>query len=229
MRRRDFILAAAAVGAWPPVAAAQPPRLTLGYLSGRSRERSQMVLPAFHAGLRDAGFSAGRDLLIEYRWADGDYTRLPGLAADLVRRQVNIVVAVGGSPAALAAKEATKSIPVVFLSGADPVQAGLVSRLNAPGQNMTGVSILAAELVPKRAELLRATVPNARSIAILINPTSALARTLERQIPAINNSLGCELPVLYASQPAHFETAIGDMRRHNAEALEHFPATMNRL
>src|SRR5207253_2158923 len=157
-------------------------------------------LRAFRQGLSETGYVEGRNVAIEYRWAQGHYDRSDALAADLVDRQVTVIVAIGGTPAALAAKAATTRIPIVFQIGIDPVQVGLVASLARPGGNLTGVTTLAVEVGPKRLEMLRDLVPTATVIALLINPTNpTLAKPLSRGLQVVARTLGLQLHILHAS------------------------------
>jgi putative tryptophan/tyrosine transport system substrate-binding protein len=177
MRRRIFIQAIIAFAAWPHAVRAQQSAIpVIGFLCATTAEGYAARLAGFRQGLNEAGFVEGRNVAIEYRWADDQNDRLPALAADLVRRQVTVIVTAGSTPAALAAKAATSTIPIVFYVGIDPVTAGLVAGLAQPGGNITGVTTLNAEVVPKRLQLLHELIPTATTIALLINPTSPTLR-----------------------------------------------------
>jgi putative tryptophan/tyrosine transport system substrate-binding protein len=173
MRRREFITLVGGGAAWPLSARAQQPALpVIGYLGASSRENDAPTLASTREGLKESGFVEGQNVTIDYRWADGRYDRLPALAADLVRRPVDIIFAPSSTPAALAAKAATASIPIVFTVGSDPVAVGLVTSLSRPGGNVTGVSILVNLLSAKRLGLLHTLLPKAGMVAALINPNS---------------------------------------------------------
>jgi len=171
VKRREFITLAGGAVAWPQVARAQQTAMpVIGFVSSLAHSDLGLVVPGFHEGLNAAGFIEGRNIAIEYRWAESDYQRLPALAADLVNRKVVVIAAISGTPAALAAKAATTTIPIVFAIGGDPITPGLVTSLNRPGGNVTGVSFYSAPLVTKRLDLARELVPTGGLIAVLVNP-----------------------------------------------------------
>jgi len=208
MRRREFIkvIGGGAV-AWPIVARAQQPAMpVIGWLSARSPSEAASVLQAFRQGLGQLGYFEGKNITIEYRWAEGRYDRLPALAAELVSRRVTIIAATGGEPSPLAAKAATTTIPIVCTLGGDPVQIGLVASLNQPGGNLTGTTIMASEMAAKRLDLARQLVPNTNSIAMLINPkfpsASAEAREVQNAAPP-----GIHINVLNASTESEIDAA----------------------
>jgi putative ABC transport system substrate-binding protein len=221
MRRRDLIrLVAGAAAVLPfPTRAHRKPMPVIGYLSGRALGDAAALVAAFRRGLEDAGYAEGRNLAIEYRFADGHYDRFPVLAADLVDRNVEVVAAVGGTTAALAVKNATSTIPIVFFVGGDPVAAGLVPSLARPGGNLTGVSIQLTELTPKRLELLSELVPQAKVIALLVNPSNANADRLSRDLQEAARTKGVRLPVVKASTTGEIDAAFASLANRHAEAL----------
>jgi ABC-type uncharacterized transport system substrate-binding protein len=207
MRRRDFIKLVAGSGAlWPLASRAEQAAMpVIGFLSSTSSKGYAPYLAAFREGLRQGGFVEGQNVTIEYRWAEDHYERLPGLAADLVHRQVALIAATGGSPAALAAKLATTTIPIVFQIGIDPVKAGLVASLNRPSGNVTGFANLALEIGPKRLELLHRLVPSATSIVMLVNAARSNVEAEKKDMEAAARRLGLQLHVLYASTEHDFD------------------------
>jgi putative ABC transport system substrate-binding protein len=218
MRRRDFItLLGGAAAAWPVAAWGQRPTV-IGYLNLGSPEANTRRLAGFRRGLTETGYVEGKNLTIEYRWAQDDFGRLPELADDLVRRQVAAIVTYGYS-SAFAAKAATTTIPIVFGTGGDPVGAGLVASLNRPGGNLTGVTTLSAEVEPKRFGLLHDLLPQASRFAVLVNPTSPNTSALSRGAQAAAAAIGRQVDVLGASNSREVEAAFADLQRKGTEAL----------
>jgi putative ABC transport system substrate-binding protein len=207
MRRRDFIGLLSGAAAWTlPARAQQPVMPIIGYLGSESPGPYASRLTAFRKGLAEAGFVEGRNVAIEFRWADGQYKRLPELAADLAGRQVAVIVAPGGAEVALAAKAATTTIPIVFEMGGDPIRLGVVSSLSQPGGNLTGVSSLSVGVTPKRLEFLHELLPNAAAFAVAVNPTSPTATSQLKDLQAAADTYGVQLHVLPASIEQEFET-----------------------
>ena len=221
MRRRIFIQGIAVSAAWPLAARAQQRAMpVVGFLNPASLESRRDLVAAFHQGLAESGYVEGRNLAIEFRWAEGRNDRLPVMAADLVQRRVAVIVAVDGTAAALAAKAATSTVPIVFLVGADPVELGLVTSLRRPGGNMTGVGALAVGTVAKRLQVLHELVPAAAEIAFLRNPTNPYFSELEtRELSTAAGSLGVRLLLLNASDVHEIEAAFANLVAQRADAL----------
>jgi putative ABC transport system substrate-binding protein len=222
MRRRQFItLLGGAAAAWPLAARVQQPAMpVVGFLGLTSPDLYSDRLRTFRDGLKEAGFIEGRNVAIEYRWAEGENERLPALAAQLVERHVNVIVAAGGTPSALAAKAATTTVPIVFGVAVDPVEAGLVASLNRPGGNVTGVTNLNAEVGPKRLEVLHELLPQARVIAVLIDlSNTALAEAFSRELEPAARTLGLTLHILHASTDHDLTAAFARLAQLRAQAL----------
>jgi putative ABC transport system substrate-binding protein len=221
MKRREFLALGtiAAVG-WPRAARAQQPAMpVIGFLSARSPAEAASVLAAFRQGLGEAGYFEGKNVIIEFRWAEGNYERLPELAAELVRRQVTMIAATGGEPSPLAAKAATTTTPIVFTIGSDPVEAGLVASLARPGGNLTGTTIMAVELGPKRLEFIRQLVPNSSAIAMLINRNFPMALSEARGVQDAARALGLDVIMLSASTEGEIDTAFAKLIQQKAGGL----------
>ena len=217
MRRRDFIRGiAGSAAAWPRAARAQQPAIpVVGFLSSLSLS----FAPAFRQGLKETEYIEGQNLAIEYRSADGQYDRLPRLAADLVDRKVAVILAAGGTDPAKAAKAATATIPIVFVSAADPVNAGIVASLNRPGGNVTGVSLLGSELEAKRLGLLHEIVPGTAAIGVLVNPKYPDADLELRELQEAASAIGRQINVVRASADSEIDTAFATVAQQGAAAL----------
>lgn len=222
MRRRDFTkVIVGTAAAWPfAVRAQNAAHLVIGYLSAAAVvPYTQKLTDAFRLGLKEADYIEGKNVRVEYRWANGEYHRLPVLASELVSRHVTVIVAAGGSPSAIAAKEATSTIPIVFILGADPVRLGLVASLSRPTSNVTGVAMLATTLEAKRLQLLREVIPFASSIAALINPRNPQATIQSGELQAAASASGLDLYIVHASTEKELETAFAMLTEKRAKAL----------
>ena len=221
MKRRTFIAALGGAAAWSVVARAQQLKMpVIGFLNPASLNVRGDLIAAFHQGLAEAGYVEGRNVTIEYRWAEGRNDRLPVMAADLVQHGVAVIVAADGTAAAMAAKAATSTIPIIFLVGADPVELSLVASLSRPGRNMTGVGALAVGTVAKRLQVLLELVPAAKEIAFLGNPTNSYFSALEtRELQAAVATLGLHLLLLNASTPREIEAAFANLVTQRADAF----------
>src|SRR6516225_6906357 len=220
MKRRTFItLLGGAVAAWPLAARAQRPAIpVIGFLHSASPGPFASAVAAFRHGLKEAGYVEGQNVAIEYRWAEGRYDRLPELATDLVRRRVSVIATPATTAAALAAKAATETIPIVFGVGGDPVQLGLVASLNRPGGNATGVNFFTIELMAKRMQLLRELVPAAKRVAVLVNPTDRSNETTLRDVEAA--ATGQEVVAFEAATGREIDAAFESLERKKVDALK---------
>ncbi len=221
MRRREFItLLGGTALAWPVAARAQQPAMpVVGFLSPGLPEPSSFLVAAFREGLKEASYVEGQNVIIEYRWAKGHYDQLQTLAADLVRRQVAVIAATGGTISAQAAKAATTTIPIVFNVGDDPIKSGLVASFNRPGGNITGVNTLSPVLEAKRLGLLRELVPQATLVAVLLNPTNPDAELQRRNLQVAASAIGQQLRIFNASSETDFDMAFGALVQQRADAL----------
>ena len=220
MRRRDLIvLLAGAIAATRSTHAQQKAVPVIGFLGSRSPGDSASLVTSFHQGLSETGYVEGQNLAIEYRWAEGRYDRLAALAADLVGRKVDLIAALGGIPAALAAKGASSTIPIVFTGGDDPVAIGLVASLARPGGNLTGISFLNVELHPKRLELICELLPQAKVIALLVNPSLPQTERTVREVQEAARAKGVQLQIVQASNDSEIEAAFASVVHLHAGAL----------
>jgi putative tryptophan/tyrosine transport system substrate-binding protein len=216
--RRAFLLAAGALLAAPVARAQKPPMPVIGFLNGASYELSAHLVRAFHQGLGETGYVEGRNVTFEYRSADGQYDRLAALAADLVGRNVSVITATG-TPTGLPAKAATTKIPIVFVTGSDPIEQGLVTSLSRPGGNLTGATTLAVELGRKRLELLRELTPEAKVLGVLINPTGPNVKAVSRDVEQAARAVGVPIHVLHASSTRDFDAVFATLAQLRAGGL----------
>jgi len=224
MRRRVFITLLGSMAAWPLVARAQQASIpAIGFLNGASPQEYERYLTSFRQGLKETGYTEGQNVTITYRWAEGQYDRLPEMAADLVRRQVAVITA--NTPATRTAKQATTTIPIVFLSGEDPVASGLVKSLSRPGGNVTGVTTLYGSLAAKQLGLLRELVPSVTSIALLVNPANPITKANIRDAEEARRNLTLELNVLNATTEAEIDQAFAILTKLRSGALVVAPDT----
>jgi putative tryptophan/tyrosine transport system substrate-binding protein len=221
LKRREFItLLGGAAAVWPTAAPAQPPPTpVIGYLANATPAGFAHFVTAFRRGLSEVGYSEGRNVAIEYRWAEGHHDRLPGLVADLIGRRVAVIMATGGSAPAQAAKAATATIPIVFTGGVDPVKAGLVASLSRPGGNATGVINISSELTEKRLHLLRELVPQAELVAVLFNPASPDAAEQVQEIRQAALTIGQQIAILNASSERDFDAVFATVVERRAGAV----------
>jgi putative ABC transport system substrate-binding protein len=219
--RRDFIFAlGGATFAWPLAARAQQSAMpVVGFMHTLSAGNTRHLVAAFRQGLKEAGFVEGQNVAVEYLWAQGQYDRLPELAADLVRREVAVIAATGGEPSPQIAKAATPTIPIVFTASGDPVREGLVASLNKPGGNVTGITIFGPDAVTKRVQLLHQLLPQAATIASLVNPTNPIEEIETGAARTAATSLGLQMLVLRASKEGELETAFAAMAQQRIAAL----------
>ena len=220
MRRREFITLLGATAAWPLAAGAQQTTVpVIGYLNGASAAQFPNLLAAFRKGLTETGYTEGRNVTLEYHYADGQYDRLPSLAADLVSRQVSVIVATAGTPTIRAAKTATSTIPIVFVIGGDPVTFGIVASLNRPGDNITGITLLGSEIAAKRLGLLLELVPRAAVIAVLANPKNQISEPQIADLQAAARTFGRQLLVMKASTENDIAVVFAAIAEQHVEAL----------
>jgi ABC-type uncharacterized transport system substrate-binding protein len=221
MKRREFITLLGGAAAWPLAARAQQAAIpVVGFITGRSAEGSAHFGADFRKGLEEIGYVEGQNVTVEYHWLDGRYDRVPSLVADLIRRRVAVIATLGLTAAALAAKAATTTIPIVFTVGDDPVKLGLVTSLAQPGGNATGINFFAQEATPKRLGLLHETVPKAVRIAVLVNPANVpVTESTLRDIPEAARALGLQIQVLKASTSREIEATFATLGRERADAL----------
>ena len=220
MKRREFIALVGGAAVWPlAVRAQQPAMQVIGFLNGQSSRTWAPMVAAFRRGLNEAGYVEGHNVIIEYRWAEGQPDRLPRLVAEFVQRPVSVIVATGGNNPAIAAKAATSTIPIVFTSNDDPRKYGLVASLNRPGGNVTGVSWFSAELGPKRLALLHDLVPNVTTVALLLNPNNAEIARQPAELQEAARALGLQIVILHASNISDIDNAFATIVQNHIGAL----------
>ena len=220
LRRREFITLLGSATAWPLAARAQQPAMPLvGFLNPTSPDPNVDLLRAFRQGLKETGYVEGENVAIEYRWAENQIDRMPALAAELVRKQVAVIATTGATVAASAAKAATTTIPIVFLTGADPVESGLVASLARPGGNLTGINLLTIDLTAKRLELLRELVPAATRVAVLANPAGPAPEAMLRDVETAARAMGLQVQVLNAGTSPEIDAAFASFVRERPDAL----------
>ena len=220
LKRRDFVTLLGGAAAWPLAASAQPAMRVIGYLSGVTPDGDTERVRALRQGLKETGYVEGENVTIEYRWAENQFDRLPALAAELVRRQVAVIVATGGTLPALAAKAATTTIPIVFGVGDDPVRLGLVASLARPGGNATGINFFLGELTAKRLEILRELVPAAVRVAVLVNPANAArAASTTRDAERAAQAMALQIKIFTASTSGEIHAAFASLARERPDAL----------
>jgi putative ABC transport system substrate-binding protein len=219
MNRRKVIALVGGAAAWPLAARAQQPVPVIGFVNPTSADGYPHVIRAFHHGLGETGYVEGRNLTVEYRWAEGQHNRLPALIEDLLRRNVAVIAATGGDAAARAAKAATATVPIVFNSASDPVKTGLVASLNRPGRNLTGIVRMTTELLPKRLELLTQVVPGAASFAFLMNPENLSHQARVKEVESAGRALGGRIHLFRAGTDAELDQAFADMARARVDGV----------
>jgi putative ABC transport system substrate-binding protein len=219
MRRRDFVKLLGTAAVWPLAARAQQNLPVIGFLASKAAADQMHLMPLFHQGLADTGYVEGRNVAIEYRWANGDYSKLPALAVDLAARNVAVIVANGGDIVALAAKAATTTIPIVISTGSDPVKTGLVASINRPGGNITGISLFAGTLDAKRLEMIHELVPQAKTIAVLQNPNLAEAVSRFKAIETAAAAIGVQVFDVNAKDDAGIDAAFATIAERRPGAI----------
>jgi len=219
MKRREFITLLGGAAAWPLAAQAQQAMPVIGVLGSVSPAPYASFIAAIKEGLQQTGYIEGRNVTIEYRWAEGQYDRLPQQAVELVNRGVGLIILVGGGPTTAVAKAATATIPIVFVTGDDPVKSGAVPSLNRPGGNVTGVSLLTVAMETKRLQLLHELAPNASIIAVVVNPNNPQADEQQRELQAAARALGVQVEVLKAGSPKEIDAAFANLVERRAGAL----------